>query len=313
MNKKKRNHYPKNILILLCITVCICIGVFGLWKHSTNKSKVSNVQATETVSKEKAEETHKDTDIIPGYNITYAADKYAVPANEVEQMLQGKYKGTDKYVFLTFDDGPSKNTSKILEILKEKDVHATFFVIGSGLDNEKNQQLLKEEIESGNAIANHTFSHDYKALYPNNHTNIEYFISEVNSTNDKMKDILGNSFDTRVLRMPGGYMSRKYYKDPNLPQLNEALAKANIVNLDWDAETGDATGKKLTTEQMVENAGKYLNVEDHVILLMHDASAKVQTVEALPAIIDFFKEKGYEFKVIKNSPIENSSDTTKNK
>lgn len=310
MSRRRKNNHKKPILLLTFTVVIIGLVAFGIFKSvSLHKNKVNSVQADNSVAKQNPEKTHKDSDIIPGNNIIYSADKYAVPANEVEQMLEAKYEGKDKYVFLTFDDGPSKNTSKILEILKEKGVHATFFVIGANLNEKSNEELLKEEIEDGNAIANHTYSHDYKKLYPHNETNVQYFMDEVNKTNDKMKEILGDSFDTRVLRMPGGYMSRKYYKDPNLPKLNEALAKANIVNLDWDAETGDATGQKLTVEEMVQNAGKHLNVEDHVILLMHDANAKVQTVEALPSIIDFFKEKGYAFKVIKNSPIDKTTIT----
>ena len=296
----------KTIIIAIFSIVVIIVVAFGIKKYFFNEkqTKISKIQ--KSVSKQKVE-AHKDTDIMPGYNITYGANKYAIPANEVEQMLEAKYKEKNKYVFLTFDDGPSKNTSEILKILNEKEVRATFFVVGSHLKNEEDKQLLKQEIEDGNAIANHSYSHDYKKLYPGNVTDLDYFMDEVNKTNKEMQAILGDNFDCRVLRMPGGYMSRKYYKDPNLKGLNEFLEKEHIVNLDWDAETGDATGKKLTTEEMVQNAGKYISTEDHVILLMHDAGAKVQTVKALPSIIDFFKSKGYEFKVIKNSPIQNSN------
>ncbi len=74
--------------------------------------------------------------------------------------------------------------------------------------------------------------------------------------------------------MPGGYMSRRYYRDPNLKALDEAFAKDNIVSIDWDAETGDATGRHYTVEQYVENSAKNINTLNHVILLMHDAAAK---------------------------------------
>ncbi len=65
---------------------------------------------------------------MPNGNIIYAADSYAVSADEVEKMLQGKSTNTDKEIFLTFDDGPSENTREILKILKEEDVHATFLI-----------------------------------------------------------------------------------------------------------------------------------------------------------------------------------------
>ena len=300
MDKKSSK---KIIVTVVCSAMLAIVIIFSVKKCFFNQKQINIAKAPKSVAKQKAE-THKDTDIMSGYNIIYSANKNAVAANEVEQMLEAKYKEKNKYVFLTFDDGPSQNTSEILKILNEKDVRATFFVVGSHLKNEKDKELLKKEIEDGNAIANHSYSHDYKKLYPGNVTDLNYFIDEVNKTNKEMQSILGDNFNCRVLRMPGGYMSRKYYRDPNLKGLNEFLEKEHIVNLDWDAETGDATGKKLTTEEMVQNAGKYISTEDHVILLMHDADAKVQTVKALPSIIDFFKSKGYEFKIIKNSAIE---------
>ena len=300
---KKKSHTIRNVLILSGLVILGGVLIFNFKKSPDKVTASKNVEKSHQVSIHKEAPKHKDTDIVPGYNITYAAEKYSVPANEVEQMLEAKYKGNTKMVFLTFDDGPSINTKHILNILNEKGVRATFFVIGSNLKSQEDKDLLKEEIKDGNAIANHTYSHNYKKLYPGNATDINYFVDEVNNTNKIMKEILGNDFNTRVLRMPGGYMSRKYYRDPNLNQLNAFLGKENIVNLDWDAETGDATGKPFTVEQMVQNAGKYIKTENHVILLMHDAGAKVQTVRALPSIIDFFKANGYEFKVIKNSPI----------
>ena len=83
--------------------------------------------------------------IMAGGNIIDAAQKYAVPANEVQVMLDGKLKDKNKQIFLIFDDGPSHNTPQILKILKEEGVHATFFVLGSSLKNsEKNKQYLKD-------------------------------------------------------------------------------------------------------------------------------------------------------------------------
>lgn len=312
----KHNKYLKRRIAVAVAGIVVLVGVGcgikSLFSNKANKEALASVKEEQT---KKEEEKPKPTNIMPNGNIIYAADSYAVSADEVEKMLQGKSTNTDKEIFLTFDDGPSENTREILKILKEEDVHATFFDIGSALkDNKENQELLKQEIDQGNAVAGHSFSHDYKTLYPGNSVDVNKFMSELNETNEIMKSVLGNNFNARVIRMPGGYMSRRYYRDPNLKALDEAFAKDNIVSIDWDAETGDATGRHYTVEQYVQNSAKNIKSLNHVILLMHDAAAKKETVQALPSIIKFYKEHGYAFKVIKNTPVgeNNSSDSTNN-
>lgn len=310
----KNNKYLKRRIAVAIAGIVVIVGVgFGIKSIVSNKANKEALASAKKEEAKKEEEKPKPTDIMPNGNIIYAADSYAVSADEVEKMLEGKASNNDKEIFLTFDDGPSENTREILKILKEEDVHATFFDIGSALkDNKENQELLKQEIDQGNAVAGHSFSHNYKTLYPGNSVDVNKFMNELNETNEIMKSVLGKNFNARVIRMPGGYMSRRYYRDPNLKALDEAFAKDNIVSIDWDAETGDATGRHYTVEQYVQNSAKNINTLNHVILLMHDAAAKKETVQALPAIIKFYKEHGYAFKVIKNTPVgeNNSSDTT---
>ncbi|MGL5576435.1 MAG: polysaccharide deacetylase family protein [Sarcina sp.] len=243
--------------------------------------------------------------ILPNENIIKLAQSYAVPANEVAKMIDGTYKGTEKEVFLTFDDGPSpNNTPKILNILKENDVHATFFVIGSFLkSNPALQKVVREELMNGNAIGDHTFNHEYNELYPGNKVNVAEYMKQDNETEALLKDLLGTDFNSRILRMPGGYMSRKYYNDPHLTALNEAFDKEHITALDWNAETGDAeTSGQLDVNKLVSEMEQQTKGENQVVLLMHDAGAKVDTVTALPAVIKYFKDNGYAFKVIENAP-----------
>ncbi|MGG5462146.1 polysaccharide deacetylase family protein [Clostridium sp. B9] len=310
--EERRKKYMKRRIAAVALAVVVLGGVgFGIKALGNEGNKTKTKAIAEGTNKEAEKpEKPKATDIMPNQNIIYAADSYAVSADQVELMLEGKSKNTEKEVFLTFDDGPSENTKQILKILQDEGVHATFFDIGSALkDNKENQQLLKEEVEQGNAVADHSFSHDYKTLYPGNSVDVERFMNELNETNKIMQSVLGENFNARVVRMPGGYMSRRYYRDPHLKALDEAFAKDNIVSIDWDAETGDATGRHYTIDQYVQNAGKNLKSLNHVILLMHDAASKKETVQALPAIIKFFKEQGYAFKVIKNSPVNSTTQT----
>ncbi|RUR41497.1 polysaccharide deacetylase [Clostridium perfringens] len=313
---KKRNSNKNNFFKIFLGVLAIILLLWGgikvvtiIGSNLANKASINEEQAEQ----EKVIKPNPD-DVMPGMNITYEADKYAVDAKDVQAMANDTYKGEGKYVFLTFDDGPSNSTEKILNTLKDKDVHGTFFVLGSSIEKDsKRQEYLKEELKSGNAIANHSYSHDFKKLYPGNKLNIDYFMDEFNKTNDIMQSILGGEFDCRVLRMPGGYGTRKYYKDPSLKEFDNTLQENGIINVDWNALDGDAEGKPYSTEEMLNYVKKTSKGKNHVVILMHDAAGKEKTVEILPQIIDYYKNEGYEFKVIKNtSKEENGSNQIEN-
>ncbi|EOU1755137.1 polysaccharide deacetylase [Clostridium perfringens] len=313
---KRRNSNKNNFLKIFLGVLAIIILLWGGIKVVTMIG--SNLANKASINKEEEEQEKvikpNPDDVMPGMNITYEADKYAVDAKDVQAMANDTYKGEGKYVFLTFDDGPSNSTEKILNILKDKDVHGTFFVLGSSIEKDsKRQEYLKEELKSGNAIANHSYSHDFKKLYPGNKLKIDYFMDEFNKTNDIMKSILGGEFDCKVLRMPGGYGTRKYYKDPSLKEFDNTLQENGIINVDWNALDGDAEGKPYSTEEMLNYVKKTSKGKNHVVILMHDAAGKEKTVEILPQIIDYYKNEGYEFKVIKNtSKEENNRNKTEN-
>ena len=196
-------------------------------------------------------------------------------------------------------DGPSPNTAKVLSILREKNVKATFFILGENLDKNKNlRAVVKQCIEDGNAIGNHTYSHEFDKLYPDNSVNPSAYLEEFNKNNTLLKSILGEDFDTRVTRMPGGYLSRKYYKDPHLKDFDKVLKENNIVNIDWTALNGDAEGINYSKKELLEYAKKSSKGQRQIVILMHDTYGKEKTVEMLPELIDYYKNNGYEFKTI---------------
>ncbi|BAB81316.1 polysaccharide deacetylase family protein [Clostridium perfringens] len=307
-----KNNFFKIFLGVLAIIVLLWGGIKVVTMIGSNLANKASINK-EQEEQEKVIRPNPD-DVMPGMNITYEADKYAVDAKDVQAMANDTYKGEGKYVFLTFDDGPSNSTEKILNILKDKDVHGTFFVLGSSIGKDsKRQEYLKEELKSGNAIANHSYSHDFKKLYPGNKLKIDSFMDEFNKTNDIMQSILGGEFDCKVLRMPGGYGTRKYYNDPSLKEFDDTLQENGIINVDWNALDGDAEGKPYSTEEMLNYVKKTSKGKNHVVILMHDAAGKEKTVEILPQIIDYYKNEGYEFKVIKNTyKEENNSNQTEN-
>lgn len=216
----------------------------------------------------------------------------------ISQQSKGQMpEGADgkKVVYLTFDDGPSETvTPKVLEVLKEKGVHATFFVVGQAVDaDEKSKELLKKEHEEGHAIGNHSYSHNYKVLYPNRSVNVENFMAEVDKTNKSIRSVLGEDFPIRAVRFPGGHISWK-----NTQEIDEVFKEKGYASIDWNALSKDAEGPKKNAEQLFEETKKSVGSKEKVVLLMHDTYGKEETAKALPSIIDYLKENGYEFKVI---------------
>lgn len=308
--ERKRKKQIRRAITCAVLLVVVIVGGKLIASKVLNTDKLTAGATTNTssskvnITKPKTEPPKPNpTDIVKGSNVTYEGEKYAIAASDVAKMVKNEYQGEGKRVFLTFDDGPStKNTPTVLAALKEKGVHGTFFVLGQMLEKEEGKKLLKETIEAGNSIGNHSYTHNLKTLYPNRKVNVETFMKEYDQTNNLMKQVLGDDFDTKVLRLPGGYMSRVHYKDANLPEFDKTLADRGIVSIDWNALDGDAEGKPYTEEKMMEyvkNSSKDLN---NVIILMHDTygKQKEKTAAILPQIIDYFKANGYEFKTIKN-------------
>ena len=224
--------------------------------------------------------------------------KYTYDATKVAEKLAKQDYSNDghKIVFLTFDDGSSTTvTPKILNILKENDVRATFFITGETLKNggQRARDLVKQSFEYGNAIANHSYTHNYSKLYPGRTLNLDSFLADFKQTDDLLKEILGPYFSTRVIRCPGGHMSWK-----GMEPLDNYLKEHNMASIDWNALSKDAEGKKKNADQLVQNAINTSKGKEMVVLLMHDTYGKEETAKSLPSIIKYFKDNGYEFKTL---------------
>ena len=165
------------------VTGIIGIGTIGILGGCGAQNKL--ITQSFAIDKEvdnKTEETKsveneviKGSDIIPQGNIIHSAKDYSMKASDVSKILDNPYVGEEKKIFLTFDDGPSENTEKVIEVLEREGVHGTFFVLGDSLENEGADERLKETIQKGHAIANHTYTHDYKKLYPGGNVNTDTF------------------------------------------------------------------------------------------------------------------------------------------
>lgn len=189
-----------------------------------------------------------------------------------------------KIVYLTIDDGPSENTAPLLEILKKEGVNATFFVIGTQV--ERYPDLLKRTHEEGNAIGNHTYSHNYSEIYQS----AEAFVANLRKNEELIHQLIG--VRPQVIRTPGGTHGNFHISYYN------AVDALDYLVYDWNVSTGDATAPLVSVETIVKNVKEQTPGRDRIILLMHDSPGKRTTVEALPQIIQFLKQQGYEFGVL---------------
>ena len=292
MSSRKVNLKKSLLLLIAFVTI---IGVFSTtWAYVDNQRKIRAEQIRIEEEKRKAEEEKKKYTV----GVSHEGKKYSYDANIVAEKLS-KYdysNNGEKIVFLTFDDGTSKtNTPKVLDILKEEGVKATFFLTGQNIEygGEEARNLVKREFDEGHAIANHSYTHDVKKLYPNRVLDIDAFKADFEKNDKMLKDILGKYFSTRVIRCPGGYMSWK-----GMEPLDKYLSENNMVSIDWTSLNADAEGKRKNAKELTEYAIKTSEGKEMVVLLMHDTYGKEETVKALPGIIKYFKDNGYEFKTL---------------
>lgn len=195
----------------------------------------------------------------------------------------------NREVFLTFDDGPSpNNTRKILKILDNNNVRATFFVVGNKVD--ENPSLLKELYNHGMAIGIHTYSHDYKKIY----SNLESYLEDYEKCKNSIEELIHKT-PISYVRMPGGSNNPTSEKAV-LDSIRTTLNTKNISYVDWNVCSSDADNKEVPAIK-IENTIEYqCKNKKTAVILMHDTYYKHSTVESLPKIISYLKENGFAFR-----------------
>lgn len=191
-------------------------------------------------------------------------------------------KSSGKKVYLTFDDGPSSNTDQILDILKDYDVKATFFVVGK--TDERSVKAYQRIVEEGHTLAMHSYSHRYDEIYESK----EAFARDLNSLQEYLYETTG--VWPRIYRFPGG--SSNTVSKVDMQELIEYLTDIGITYFDWNVASGDAVSRTLPAETIVNNCLSGIEKQKESVILMHDASNKETTIEALPRIIEAIQEQG---------------------
>ncbi|MEE3480399.1 MAG: polysaccharide deacetylase family protein [Lachnospiraceae bacterium] len=275
-DKRKRVHRMKMaivyFLIIYIIVSIVAIALLGISVFSLQRELKSLGQKVSTLETSKAEAAAQEADMDSG---TLVAD-----TKTAEENLAGE--DDILKVYLTFDDGPSTNTDKILDILDDYGVKATFFVTGKTDDASK--AAMKRIVDEGHTIGMHSFSHDYSQIYSSEAA----FEADFTQIQNLIYDTTG--VDCFYYRFPGG--SSNKVSNTDMAEFIKFLNSQNVTYYDWNVANGDATTQAYTTDDLIENVMSDVVKYKTSVVLMHDAADKGKTVESLPTLIQDLQAKG---------------------
>lgn len=201
-----------------------------------------------------------------------------------------KQPQAEKVVYLTFDDGPDPEiTPRVLQILTQHSVPATFFVVGTQI--EAHPELLYQIHEAGHAIGSHSYNHRYKELY----TSPAAYLVQMERCNTLIAATIG--ITPAISRAPGG-TTGSFTAD-----FWSSLEQHGYKDVGWNISSGDASSAKATqiAGNVIAQTEKNKFLWRNAIVLMHDGKGHAETAAALPAIIEYFQQQGFEFRSVDTS------------
>ncbi len=279
---EKRRKRIQRLKVMLTMMICVLLVfpnitcIFLLFQnHQLNQqlSELNVLLSTERVRVESPQ-------------ISFAADESPenigeVASEEIHYIIPDSEMYPDKQrVYLTFDDGPSKYTNDILDILAEYDVKATFFVLAKdGFDAE-----YKRMAEEGHTLALHSYTHKYSSIY----STPAAFREDIRLISDYVYQITGER--CQFYRFPGG--SSNSLVDFDKEELFTVLREEELSYFDWNVTSQDAGTVKLSADKIKQNVLEGVTGKNCSVVLLHDAADKHTTVESLPLILEALKRDG---------------------
>lgn len=190
-----------------------------------------------------------------------------------------------KVVYLTFDDAPGGDvTRKTLDILKDENVPATFFIIGNQIKGQ--EDIIIRMKDEGHSIGLHSFTHERNKLYGS----CEGFINEMTQVQKALYDVTGENY--YILRFPFGTNNSTYKIST---EMANTVHSHGFKIYDWTQDTLDGANPTSSPDTILKRA---ISTNDNVVVLMHNAPANKTTAQAIRGIIKYYKSQGYTFKKI---------------
>ena len=272
--RRKRVKRLKKIILALifaAIFIPILISVIlGIRLQQVSSSLQDATQQIEELLKQVSEQEKAGV-----YNTTQVEESERMQISEDNSAVDSTEK-TGRQIYLTFDDGPSRNTAKILDILAEYDIKATFFVQGKTDESSKND--YQRIVEEGHTLGMHSYSHQYGEIYQS----VDSFAADMKKLQEYLYDTTG--VWSRYYRFPGG--SSNTVSQVDMQELIAYLKEQGITYYDWNIASGDAASGYLDAQSIADNCLSKIEDMHECMILLHDANDKSTTVEALPIIIE---------------------------
>lgn len=301
IRRRKKLYRRRRIFALVLIIVfflVITMLIRAIRNDGTQNQEIQNTETQESVSNSISEEFVSNLskeDILSINNVTQKLENKESLAEimpfrqeRIRDHAMGritKQSNLSKQIYLTFDDGPSSEaTNQILDILKDYNIKATFFVIGQNAQNYPD--ILRRIYDEGHAIGIHTYDHNYKKIY----SSADALQEDIEKCLNALREILGPDFNTNLYRFPGG--SFRSNKD----MFVERVESLGYIYYDWNALNGDAEGRNPSESYLIDRFNETRDGYNVLISLMHDTNAKTGTVNSLPEIIEELQSEGYQFK-----------------
>lgn len=205
----------------------------------------------------------------------------------------GNNQGSGKTAYLTFDDGPSANTIAILDLLKQYNVKATFFVIANG--SEQSRAIYRRIVDEGHALGLHGYVHDYAVAYQS----VDAYMNNLYRLQDFLYEVVGQR--PTITRFLGGSntgMTTKYGGADLAKNLVARLADDGLQYFDWNVSSADTSRPVVEAKVIASTVLSGAKGRKEAVVLMHDAPLKTTTVEALPRIIEGLQAQGFGFAVL---------------
>lgn len=298
MGYSRKKSRARGIILFLALAAVFTTGAVTLGMKIPEKigqlGEVKAAMAEVQASKDKQAKVLEDLDVqLQTLNTQVETLKADLDkAKQENPELAAAMATTEtKYAYLTFDDGPSENTIKILDFLKANRIKATFFVIGK----ENMDDIYKRIVDEGHTLAVHTNTHDYKSIYQT----VDTFMQDINTLADRLEEVTG--VRPTIMRFPGGSnntVSYRYGGQGLMDKIIENVEAAGYRYYDWNVDSMDASTSRQDKNVIINSVLNGSAGKKEAIILMHDAAAKTTTVEALPQIVEGLRKKGFVFEKI---------------
>lgn len=259
-------------MVVTLLVLPLMLSVFLLFRVSRLENRLDDLISRSGLQAQKSVET---PDVVEAEAKPEAVSGASAAVEEPRRAKQ---------VYLTFDDGPSRETEKILDILKEKDVKATFFVIGR--DDQFSKKIYKRIVEEGHTLGMHSYSHILTEIY----ASMDAFQKDFNKL---YKLLLGTTgVQPEYYRFPGG--SKNTVNQLPIDQYKTFLADQGVSYQDWNVIAANSTTDQVSRKEMVRSVLDGVSRYATSIVLLYDSADKKMTAKSLGMIIDRLREGGYE-------------------